>query len=785
MRRYLLGGILLLFWCVPQVRGQILLKGLVVDAQTEKPLSAAHIQVEETNQGTITNTEGRFELILPALPVRLSIRFIGYQTERLRIEQDTRRDLVVQLQPAVIEMDELFVTGEDFTTNLMRRVIEEKQTWAPYLTSYYFEGYSKVVLETAERIILFNESVFDTYWDLDRGYREVIVSWRKTADYYDRLQIHPAGFIPNLYDDNVEIQGVSLIGPTHPLALEYYTFSLGDQRAMDDQIVYDIYIAPKTLLYPTFIGRISIVDGTYTMVEAELRPSRHVTYPAPVQEWETTYSQQFARFEDVYWMPVDLRLEGQVSIDVPGLEETSFDYQQMSRLSGYQINIPVPDSLYASEQRLSVDEQSVTEDYLFLMGRNIVPLTPREAEMLESARRTSPPTLEEAILGPGLAAEVAAFESARYVDDEPQFRWPRLLGWVPWLWFNRVDGYAVGFTRYLLLPPRLFGELRLAQTTGRGRVRMRSMLQYRWGRGYLLEGGYTANTDSRNRSSIYPLPINTLPGRLGQGDYFDYYWNKKTYLKAGYRFQRIRFNLSYHLETHRSAASEVVRVWPLQDTLRANPSIDEGLLQTVQFSATYGDGYKPLRVDGIRRIEVRVERSLPETDYSFTRFQLLLDWRLKTLFRNRLQPNVFDIRLFAGTYKGTLPVQRLGVLDGSLGPFGTLGVFRALRGRPYEGEQYVGAFWEHDFSTLPFEWAGLNFLVNRNTGLRVFGAHGRTWISDDRLQQMTFVPPSARTFHHEVGLSLTNIFGSPIRFDVTYRLDRPGFFLGFGLTRFD
>ena len=779
-------GVSLFFLCfVSPTEVQVLLRGHVEDAQTGASLAAAHIQVEGTNHGTITNTEGRFELIVPGLPVVLSVRYIGYQTKRVSVGQDAQGDLRVLLQPAVIELGELYVTGEDFATNIMRKVIEQKQIWTTTLSSYRVDGYSKVVLETPERIVLLSESVFDAYWDAVRGPREVIKSWRKTADFFDRFKIAPAGYIPNLYNDYVEVQGVNLIGPTHPMALDYYRFTLADQRALDDLVIYDIYIAPKTLLHPTFIGRISIVDEEYAMLEAEVRPGRHVEYPEPIHKWDVFYSQQYARFDDTFWLPIDLRLDGKVCINVAGMGELTPAFHQVSRLSGYMPNHPVPDSLYSTSERVSVDTQSVNEDYLFLMGRNIVPLTPRETVALENARGKMPPTLEEAFIGPGLASEIAAFESARYADDEPQFRWPRFLGYVPWLWFNRVDGYAVGFTRYLIVPPKIFGELRLAQTTGRGRVRLRSMLQYRWGRGYLLEGGYTANTDSRNRSSIYPLPINTLPGRLGQGDYFDYFWNKKAYIKAGIRLPRFRFNVSYHREKHTNVFREIDLVWPFTDTLRTNPSVDPGLLETAKISAVFGDGYKPFRAGAVKRIEASLERSLPDTDFDFTQFQFTLDWRFRTFFRYRLTPNALDIRLYGGTYQGILPVQRLGVLDGSLGPFGTLGVFRSLRGQPYEGEQYIGVFWEHDFTTLPFEWLGLRSLVRSNMGFRLFGAHGRTWISSSHLQKMTFTPRFPESYHHEMGISITNILGSPIRLDLTYRLDQPGFFFGVGLTRFE
>ena len=37
--------------------------------------------------------------------------------------------------------------------------------------------------------------------------------------------------------------------------------------------------------------------------------------------------------------------------------------------------------------------------------------------------------------------------------------------------------------------------------------------------------------------------------------------------------------------------------------------------------------------------------------------------------------------------------------------------------------------------------------------------------------------------HHEVGISLIEPFGVPLRLDTSYRFDQPGFYIGFGVTR--
>lgn len=774
------------------VQAQVVLQGTVLDARTGEPLAAAHVQVEDQPRGTITNTLGRFTLQVPALPVTFTVRYVGYRTARIVAAPDDTLDYRVALEPAVIPLGEVVVTGEDLAESIMRRVIARKQAWRQRLGAYAAQGYTKLVLENGSQIVYLSESVFDVYHDPERGPREVVRSQRRTSDLHAAFGLHPAGYVPDLYDDVIDVQGLPLVGPTHPEALDYYTFSIAGRRMLDDRIVYDLYVAPKTTVHPTFIGRIAVLDEEYALLEAELRPARHVAFAPPIARYAVVYRQQFARFGDGFWLPVDLRLDGVIQVAQANQTYPEATFQQVSRLSDYRLGGPLPEAPFATAVRVTVDEASVLEDYLFLAGRHILPLTPREAEALERLRRAPPLTLEAAFAPRGRPPGVAAFEAARYADDRPQFTWPRLLqGFTPWVWYNRVDGYALGFARYVDVAPHFFGELRLAEVNGASasggpKLRMKARGQYRWGRGGLAELGYEANSDRRGVGSLYPVPITSLPGHLGWGDYFDYFWNRRFHARTGYRMARVRLTGGLHVEQHRSLERSRTRAWPFDDMLRPNPPVDDGALRSVSVEAAYGDGFKPFRAGALRRVGLEAEFGLPTMggDFRFGRYRAELDWRFRTFYRNRLQSQTLDVRAFAGTATGALPVQRIGLLDGTLGPFATFGAFRARRDRPYEGDRYAGAFWEYDLTTLPFEWLGLRPLVVRRMGILLHGGHGRTWLGDAWHSDLAFTPQVPDAWHHEAGVSLTYLMGFPVRLDFTWRLDRPGFFVGFGLMRF-
>ena len=70
-------GILLL--SVPFVLAQVLVKGTVKDNLGEG-VPGASVQVKGTSQGTITDLDGKFSLIIPLKNATLVISFIVYMT---------------------------------------------------------------------------------------------------------------------------------------------------------------------------------------------------------------------------------------------------------------------------------------------------------------------------------------------------------------------------------------------------------------------------------------------------------------------------------------------------------------------------------------------------------------------------------------------------------------------------------------------------------------------------------------------------------------------------------
>jgi len=811
------------------------LRGRVVDAETGQPLPQANLRVADTYQGTITNVDGQYTLALDSLPVTVVVRYVGYESVRRRITAETEARQVFRLSPSTVALEEVVVTGaRNPGATIMRRVIERKQEWWPDLRTYTVEAYNRFTLASDTTIAAIAESQTTAFWDAERGTREVVRSQRGTAN----LQNFADGALPaaatvlNLYRDNVEVFGNRLVGVTHPDALDYYDFTLDTLRAIDGRRAFRIRVEPENRLSSTFRGTVTVLDSAYALLEARLRPTASLSTSRVLKGVDITFEQQFSNFGGPYWLPVDFRARRDLDVQLSALVSFSdVSIRQVSRLSDYQINVPVPDSLYETDDADAVVRADSTVSIQSLSSleadtlRGDGPFVPySRSERAAYTRIDSTDAIENAFEPGGLvgwlrdlgvggedglsiggdaddeenATESDTTDTAGEKDTEA-FSFIDFEGGLPILRYNRVEGGHFGL--------RLdFGVGPLA-VRGRGGYNTGPSGPTRWSYGVETTLPLTARTGLsasyhygiepryRARSRIAPAWArlsNSLWTLAGQPDAFDYFGTERLRLGARREFSTPDLTLALQLRNERHFSVRKTTDYSVvgrsvQQPL--NPAVREGWLRSAALTATLGDdgllGILPLN-----RVRASVEHSAPglaASDFDFTRVEVVADARIETFFQRRLLPNTLDLRLDAGASLGTLPLQRFGVIEASPLPYTPFGALRTLDDRPYQGEHHVALFWEHNFRTVPFELIGWGAPVDQDIELIVHGGHGRTWIGDDaaeRLRQRGVALRRADALHHELGLSVNGLLEDTLRLDLTKRLDASGFSVGVSVLRF-
>jgi hypothetical protein len=769
------------------------IRGTVTDASTGENLSSTNILIEDTYHGTITNENGVYSLTVhdSLQPATLVVQYIGYQTQRRTITLQSSQQQDFALEPAVTEMEEIVVTDEDPGVRIMREVIKRKQQWRQKLETYRADAYTRQTLSNDTAIVSISESASEVFWDKEQGHREVQKSKRQTANLQEDQNFAGVSYLPNFYDDDIEISGFELVGVAHPDALDYYDFKLLDQTSLDDQTVFEIRVDPARKLQPLFEGTVFVLDEEYALLEVDLQPNDVVTFPPPVKSFTTSYKQQFNNFGQEFWLPVDVRIGGDIKIKMVGLDFPMIKFKQVSRITNYRVNTSLPDSLYQGDDLFTVDSTTVGSDSLITEQIDVVPLSPEEEEAYATVDSTA--TLEEAFKPSGFLADM--------MDDNDGSSGSSLFSFLDGIpgnispdgRYNRVDEVFAGLKYRIDLFDQLELRAKGGYSTGYNEWNYGGGFSIRWLTGERLIStlgwDYAAETTTRYTSHIYNPYYAIIPNLTGNDGYFGYYRSDgfRAFSKFRYQPRALSVSVGFRRQDHRSLTTATAYDLFGADNYRSNPPIAPGTMQTVDVVAGYNvDESYNFAVTSQKYLRFEIEHSsdVLGSDFNFTRYETRLSWSFPTFYQRRFLSNTLDINLKAGTYGGELPAQKLGIVDVSIGKTSPYGVMKAARGRPYEGRQYLSLNLEHNFRTIPFEAIGLRPLVDRNIGLILFGGAARTWPdwNSQNTGPLVYQPRGTNGIHWEAGASLNGILGL-FRVDFATRLDEPAFLVSMSIAR--
>lgn len=766
---------------------QTTVEGRVTDARSGAGLPAATVQVVGTSRGTITNGDGDYRLVVPPGADSLVVRFLGYESVRRAIPASGRVDFA--LAPVVASLGEAVVTAGNPADNIMRRVIERKARWQADLRTWRAEAYSRQTMRADSQIIGVIEGQSVTFWDRDRGTREVVTATRVTGN----LDGLPAGSFGaaeqtiNFYDDDIDFGGYTLMGPTHPRALSFYRFTLEGSRALGDELVYEIGFAPRNPLQPGLAGTVSVLANADALLAVSVRPSDAVQFPL-VSRYDLAMNQQYSSFGqsvagEPVWLPVDFRMDAQAKPGNALIRFPQVRFTVNSRLTDYAVNVTLPDSLYAPDaRRISVDSVSVAEA---LPVAGVVPLS--EAEERAFAEIDSTLSFAKALQPTGLLARFVTINDGAAPSGGGQPS--RRLRWSidPDVRYNRVEGAVLAADA-----TARFGRQRitlgLGYQTARQDVAFSLSALRRLSETVFVGGDVHDNVGTVGRTIFVTPSTNSAAALISGEDYFDYVTQTGGQIWVGRWGQ--------------SAPYPVVSGWLAYDEYGpARVSTQTSLLGDLDadnVSAGFEDvasaGVRvrvgqwteglPVGLSSQRGASVWVEGGqvwgidLREAGRTYGRVEGEVRWAAPTFLRRRLFTPMLHVRLAAGTASSDLPVGRSFGIDAQLAGVSSFGALRSRAGRLVLARQYALVAWEHDFRSIPFELLGWRGAAPRGVSLQIHGAHA--WA--DGAPGALNVEPSV--VHHEVGASLGLGYSIPVRLDVTYRLtDDPGVVVGIGLAR--
>jgi hypothetical protein len=759
--------------CVAAASGQgtHTLRGTVADSATGEPLPAATVRIAGTAQGAVANARGEFILRLDTART-IVVSYVGYFSDTLLLRLDADSALDVRLRPSPVRLFEVVSLAEDPALEIIRQAIAHKRSWMDRLRSYRFEAFTRQVLRRDTAIASISEAYTTGYKLSGDTLREVVRQKRQTKNLSADENAAAVRRMANFNEDRITLFTINInrnpsaytfVGPTAPDALEYYDYKLLATSQVNGVETYTIAVTPKSRTSPLFSGKITIADETFAVMGVDLKPNETLAIPF-LRDIDLRYRQQFALYDSLFWMPVDIRIDGGFALSIVGFSLPRIGIEQISSIYDYALNAPVPDSIIA-KRPVTVDSAASSYDTAFWKEHEVLPLTPEEDRAYGSLDSTQ--TLDKQFEPKGPLSSLAGdgLDLLEYLT----------------LRFNRVEGFHLGLHgRTNALDPglTLYGEAGVGFSDNLGTFLAGATVFATPSRRVGVGAEVYRSTATFPDHDYYGDVVNTLTSLLDKNDYDDYFYahGYRAYVTAS-PGRRLAATASLVDEQHYTAlATTTYGLFNSSDPYRYQPPVAEGRMRSVRLDLRVGPEAEGLGIATRDAIELTAERSAPwlaSSEYDFTRVEAVAEAGLPTFGSGLLFPPMLHARLAAGTSSGTLPPQRFFTLDARSSGLAPFGVLRGSRVREFSGDAYVLLSVEHNFRSLPFLLLDVPFLYRNSIELVVHASAAQAWAG----------PVSTTNgWYAEAGFGLSRIFDI-LRVDLTWRFRDPArFCASFGIA---
>lgn len=256
-------------------KNYITISGVVKDKKSKKKLEYVNISVVGTSIGTVTNTEGGFEIKIAddvkAKAQTLEFSYLGYLSERIKIGEHDIEALEVLLTPKPNTLPEVVIKAMDarsLVVQAVRKIAVNNSNKPSILTGFYRETVRK-----RRNYINVTEAIVNIY---KSSYAENVAR--------DRVQVFKGRQLvsPKASDTLVvKLQGGPNYGiyldvvKNHELlfdeqAMRDYKFTMDMPIMLDQRPHYVVNFEPQAVQpYPLFYGKLFIDEQTLTFTQAE------------------------------------------------------------------------------------------------------------------------------------------------------------------------------------------------------------------------------------------------------------------------------------------------------------------------------------------------------------------------------------------------------------------------------------------------------------------------------------------------------------------------------------
>ncbi len=746
-----------------QAQPVIILKGLVLDSAAWQPLPSAILRVLNSSKGTATNAEGAFQLALEPGRQTIVASFIGYVSDTVslfltpEIPQHT-----FLLRPSVIPLPAIIAYAQerDPAEEIILKASQKKHAALSQLRTYRFRASTKTTVRAVSRkntVDTIVACVFETqsegYWKFPDLFKEILTARRQPKSLDRRLNTLTVGHLPNFNDDRVSLDKYSIVGPTAPDALEYYSFTMLDTVSIDNIPVYRIRMKPKSTNTPLFDGVISIASKSFMVMSVDLQPNEAMNL-APMEQYHI--HQQFSRYDDIFWMPTN---------STENCIMSAFIIEQTAQISDYILNKEISDSLFDQYAVTAIPEAD-KRDSAYWKSTDVIPLTTKE----QGANRRLDSLLQSSFLSRTL---LSLTQASVIWDDLP------FTSFSDFLHFNRVEGLYVGAGIKIPADKIFSPSLCLGYGTSNAKWNYDAALEYQLPlRLPVFLGAGLYDRLKYREGDAYPVFFITECALFDYNDLVDYFhadgWRIFTRAEISYRMQ---CNLEYRFEQENSVKQTTNfsfdKYFSDDGPYRSNSAILDGNLRSISFGLKYDTrqflaaGFSEEAEQNRNSWQLRfdaehTDRGFLKSDFEFNRCTALL--KRHQLISGEM---CLDIDCSAGYSDGALPPQKMFDVISRSDVFEAGTAMRTALAKEFAGDRIAVVQIDYTVGSAPFRLLGIPAI--KNTDLIFFTGCAWSDVSAESLALQTVPISTARQIYTEAGFGLGRIMGF-LRIDCTWRV---------------
>ena len=296
---------LMLFFFTSIVVAQTKVSGVVLD-ETDLPVPYANVVFKGSNQGIVTNEDGRFYLESQSNYTELIVSYVGYTDKEVALSKSVTYNMKVKLSQGK-ELNEVVIfTGktskkDNPALDILRKIWERKRkNGLKMFNQYQLAKYEKVefdmntidsafmknrIFKGMEFIfdqvdtsnitgktylpIFINEALSDVYGDNKMKKTKEVLKANKNSGFSSNQQI--IAFIKdlyadyNIYDNYLNFFDKSFTSPLSRTGIDVYNYVLRDSAFIENKWCYNIVFYPRRKNELTFKGDFWVNDTTFAI----------------------------------------------------------------------------------------------------------------------------------------------------------------------------------------------------------------------------------------------------------------------------------------------------------------------------------------------------------------------------------------------------------------------------------------------------------------------------------------------------------------------------------------